>query len=41
MILSRGAGTPSGRGSKLAELEVAATGAVISGSKTVQVDVKE
>ena len=41
LILSRGAGAPSGRGSKLAEIEISATGAVISGAKTIQVDVKD
>ncbi len=41
LVLSRGAGAPSGRGSKLAELEIDSTGAVVSGAKTVQVEVKE
>ncbi len=41
MILSRGAGVPSGRGSKLAELEFSAPDAVVSGAKTIQVDVKD
>ncbi len=41
LILSRGGGVPSGRGSKLAELEIDSAGAVVSGAKTVQVEVKE
>jgi hypothetical protein len=41
MILSRVAGAPSGRGSKLAELEFSAPDAVVSGAKTIQVEVKD
>ena len=41
LILSRGAGAPSGRGSKLAEFEFSASDAVVSGAKTIQVDVKD
>jgi hypothetical protein len=41
LILSRVAGALSGRGSKLAEFEFSAPDAVISGAKTIQVDVKD
>jgi hypothetical protein len=41
LILSRGAGAPSGRGSKLAEFQFSASDAVVSGAKTIQVDVKD
>ena len=45
MILSRAqtqaAGLPNLRGSKLAEIEISAGDNVVTGSKTVQVEVKE
>lgn len=40
LILGRGAAA-TGRGSKLGEIEIDMAGAVITGSKTIQVDVKE
>ncbi|MBI4873902.1 MAG: hypothetical protein HY822_04625 [Acidobacteria bacterium] len=41
LILNRGGIQSSGRGSKLAEFEISGPDAVVSGSKTIQVEVKD